>query len=99
LTYQAHECERFRSKDAQEKLAIRARAMANIALEEDAGVDSEGKALGAFGAFKEGTTFILGNLCLVCLLLPLFFITFRTDKTLKRHVRITHAVDSSMSVL
>jgi hypothetical protein len=42
--------------------------MANIALEEDAGVDSEGKALGAFGAFKEGTTLILGNLCLVCLL-------------------------------
>jgi len=49
--------------------------MANIALEEDAGVDSEGKALGAFGAFKEGTTLILGNLCLVCLLLPLFFLS------------------------
>ena len=28
-----------------------------------------------------------------------FFITFRIDKTMKRHVRITHAVDSSMSVL
>jgi hypothetical protein len=40
----SHECERFRSKDAKEKLAVRARAMANIALEED-GLDNDGTSL------------------------------------------------------
>ena len=48
------ECERYRSKDAQEKLANKARAIANIALEET-GVDQNGKALGAFGAFGGGS--------------------------------------------
>jgi len=75
---QAHECERFRSKDAQEKLAIRARAMANIAAEEDTGADSEGNALGAFGGFTEGTTLVLRNFVFsICLLLPLLLIATR----------------------
>ena len=44
---------RYRSKDAQEKLAVRARAMAQIAKEED-GIGEDGQPIGVWGSFGSG---------------------------------------------